>query len=148
MRSLGKTASVMVWTLGLALVLVGCGDDARTPLADDDDDDDDAIIDTTPPAAPTGLQVWASETNLVIEWANNSEADLAGYILEKSTDRGSNWFDLPYVFTDPAYEDVLAARGDYRVRALDIVGNQSGRSSEVTYLIPSGGGPKIPAIAR
>jgi hypothetical protein len=132
---------VALLTLGTTLVLAGCGDDSN-PAGDP------GIIDTTPPSTPEGLIVQSTHTGLQVEWDDNSEADLAGYVLEKSADRGSTWADLTGVLTDSSYEDAFATRADYRVRASDLVGNESSPSTPVTYLAPTGGGPKIPAIPQ
>ncbi len=128
--------------------LSGCGDDAGSNLAALQDDEDDTVVDTTPPNTPAGLVVHDSPTNLVIEWAPNSEGDLAGYILEKSMDRGTTWSEFEFLVTDTFFEDDYASRADYRIRAADLVGNESARSETVTFLIPPGGGPKVPARPR
>ena len=130
--------------------LVGCGDDARTPLADDDDDDDEAIVDTTPPRRRSGLHVWADHDESRHRVDDNSEADLAGYILEKSTDRGSNWFDLAVRLHRVGVRRRTRGARRLSCRRSTLVGNESGRSHGASHVpAPSGGGPKIPAgLAR
>ena len=41
--------------------------------------------DTTPPLAPTGLAATGSSTGIALDWADNTEADLAGYNVYRST---------------------------------------------------------------
>jgi hypothetical protein len=125
------------FAVAAVLVLAGCGDEATLI--------DQTPVDTTPPATPVGLAVTATETTLVVEWDDNSEADLAGYVLEKSTDRGNTWNVVPGLLVASDYVDTYAARADYRVSAQDFTGNQSANSPAVTYLQPSDPGPKVPA---
>lgn len=121
-----------------ALLLAGCSDDAGTPFQNEE-------LDTTPPATPSGLTVSATQTTLVVEWADNSEADLAGYVLEKSEDRGNRWSTIGGLLVSSSFEDVYASRADYRVRAKDFTGNESANSPAITYIGPTGPGPKTPA---
>jgi len=121
-----------------ALVLAGCSDEAGTPFNNQE-------LDTTPSATPVGLAVTATETTLVVEWDDNSEADLAGYVLEKSNDRGNTWTTVPGLLSASDYVDAYAGRADYRVSAQDFTGNQSANSPAVTYIKPTEHGPKTPA---
>ena len=126
--------------IATALALAGCGDEAGNPI-----DNNNEELDTTPPSTPAGLTVWAGETALVVEWNDNSEADLAGYVLEKSTDRGNQWDTVGGLLLSSQFEDVYASRADYRVRAQDLTGNESANSPIITYLHPSDPSPKVPA---
>jgi len=122
-----------------ALLLAGCSDnETGSPFHNQE-------IDMTPPATPTGLAVSATETTLVVEWADNSEADLAGYLLEKSEDRGNTWSEVGGLLLSSSFEDAYAAHADYRVRAKDFTGNESANSPILTYLAPTGHGPKTPS---
>jgi hypothetical protein len=124
--------------LGALFVLAGCGDDSSAG---------NQPIDTTPPATPTGLRISATETSLIVEWDDNSEADLAGYVLEVSVDYGETWEDRTTLLTTSTFEDAYAFRADYRVRSADVTGNESGASTAATYQAGSGG-PKDPANQR
>jgi hypothetical protein len=125
------------FALAVALALAGCGDDAANPI-------DNTPIDTTPPATPVGLTITHSETTLLVQWDDNSEADLAGYVLEKSVDRGNRWGTVGGLLSSSEFEDVFASRADYRVRAQDLTGNESANSSEITFIAPTGPPPKNP----
>jgi hypothetical protein len=130
--------------LASTLALAGCGDEAGNPLNDDDDD----TIDTTPPSIPTGLAVSYTETTLIVEWEDNSEVDLAGYVLEKSTDRGQRWDTVGGVLLASTYEDTYANRADYRVRARDLTGNESANSAPIVFIGPTDRGPKQPSTPK
>jgi hypothetical protein len=139
MRSLPSRLLTPLLALATSLLFVGCGDDSSSPAG---------TADTTPPATPSGLSLASNVTNVTIEWDDNSEADLAGYIVEKSLDGGATWEDFTDVITTSSYTDALTARADYRVRSTDLVGNESGATAAVTYVLPPDRGPKVPARAR
>jgi hypothetical protein len=126
------------FALAAALALAGCGDEAANPI-------DNTPIDTTPPATPVGLTVAPSETTLLVQWDDNSEADLAGYVLEKSIDRGNRWDTVGGLLLSSQFEDAIASRADYRVRAQDLTGNESANSAAITFIAPTGPPPKTPA---
>jgi len=128
--------------LASTLALAGCGDDAGNPIINDDE------IDTTPPSTPTGLAVSYTETTLIVEWADNSEVDLAGYLLEKSTDRGQRWDSVGGVLLVSTFEDTYANRADYRVRARDLTGNESANTAPIVFIGPTDRGPKQPSIPK
>src|SRR5205823_1341861 len=44
--------------------------------------------DTTPPGAPTGLEAAAGSGSVTLDWADNSEPELAGYDVYRSTASG------------------------------------------------------------
>lgn len=136
-----RKGSLFVGSALLAIGLLGCGDDSG-PTGNQ-------IIDTTPPAVPSGLEVAANGESLQLSWAPNSDADLAGYIVESSPDRGTTWIEETAVLTEATFTDTFASRADYRVRARDLTGNTSAPSAEATFLIGSGGGGgKIPQNQR
>ncbi|MGH2570610.1 MAG: hypothetical protein ACRDGR_05250, partial [bacterium] len=104
-----------------ALVAGGCGQTSET------------VVDTTPPNAPSSLALDPDESSLTISWADNSEADLAGYTLERSMDRGQTWAPVTAdVLTESSYVDTLHGRADYRVAAVDLSDNQSAYSETAT----------------
>jgi hypothetical protein len=130
-RRLLRFVAVPAWA---ALVAAGCGQTSET-----------VEVDTTPPNAPSSLALDPDESSLTISWADNSEADLAGYVLERSMDRGQTWAAVSAaVLTESSYVDALNGRADYRVAAVDLSDNQSAYSETATWVAPSGGPGKTP----
>lgn len=89
-----------------------------------------------PPAAPTGLTATAGNNQVALDWADNVDADLAGYRVYRATTAGGAYSLLtPTPVTASAYTDATAANGTtyrYVVTALDQVGLESAQSSEVS----------------
>ncbi|MGQ0720007.1 MAG: hypothetical protein ACT4PE_00395 [Candidatus Eiseniibacteriota bacterium] len=128
--------------IAAAVVLGGCGDDSGTTPNPDDQ------IDTTPPAVPVNLAVAGSPqaANITVAWDDNAEADLAGYVLERSLDRGATWTAVTVSpLSDASYEDSYYPRADYRVAAVDLSDNQSAFSGARAWIYTRHNGPKIPA---
>jgi len=90
--------------------------------------------DTTPPAVPSGLNAIAGESQVMLSWNANSESDLAGYNVQRST--GGAWSTLnPSLVNDIMYIDTTASNGvtyQYRITAEDAVGNESAPSAAVS----------------
>jgi hypothetical protein len=88
----------------------------------------DATPDTTPPAAPTGLTATASSATVTLDWADNTEADLASYRVFRQNADGT-WPTTPTGTTTlSAFTEGGLANGTtytYRVTAVDTAGNQS-----------------------
>ena len=90
--------------------------------------------DTDPPAAPTGLAATAGPLSANLDWDDNTEGDLAGYRVFRSTVSG--------VFSDPAIAQIGATSAYtdtgltasvtyyYIVKAEDVSGNLSTASNE------------------
>ncbi len=91
---------------------------------------------TTPPAAPTGLVAIGGDDVVELDWADNGEADLAGYFVYRATASGGpyskrNWSPL----AASAYTDTAVANGvtyHYVVTAADVSGNESTASGEAS----------------
>lgn len=92
--------------------------------------------DSTPPAAPTGLSVVAGDGVVMLDWNENSEGDLAGYTVYRSTIAGG-----PYVPVNAAllpassHVDHTVINGItyyYVVTASDTNANESGYSTEAS----------------
>ena len=93
--------------------------------------------DTTAPAAPTGLSADAGDASVDLTWDANTESDLAGFRVYRSTspDVSTDGDGIAGLVTDPSYTDdgVVNDRTFYYVvTAVDDAGNASGASNEVT----------------
>lgn len=92
--------------------------------------------DVTPPAAPSGLSATAGNGTVALDWANNTEADLAGYVVHRATSAaGPFTAQNATLLLASAYADSAVANGTtyyYRVTAVDTSGNESGNSATVS----------------
>jgi hypothetical protein len=102
-----------------------------------------APIDTYPPAAPEKPSIGASPGKLSIFWVANSEPDLAGYYLYRSTDPSlpkDKWTRLtPTLYTKTTFADENVEAGKtyyYYVVAVDNAGNTSPLSEVVSETVP------------
>jgi len=89
--------------------------------------------DTFPPAPPAGLRAAASAASIELSWDANTEPDLAGYRVYRSTNGGA-FEKIADGNEIPAYSDRAVERGKtyrYAVTAIDKSNNESGRSAEV-----------------
>jgi fibronectin type 3 domain-containing protein len=92
--------------------------------------DDDGL----PPAVPTGLNLYsASDGEILIEWRNNSEADLKGYNVYKSTD-DTRFVNTAFTTDNYFIDDSLAYDSTYlyRISAVDIWARESSLSPEIS----------------
>ena len=91
--------------------------------------------DTTPPAAPASLTAVAGDRKATLDWADNADADLAGYRVHRRNPNGS-WPAAPLAQTAAsAYTATGLKNGTsytFRVTAYDAAGNESGPSNQVT----------------
>lgn len=94
----------------------------------------------------------AATIRLTLQWDANTEADLAGYRLYKSTTSGSYTFGAAnavasYGKVTTGAADVTGAEGQrvyFVLTAFDLTGNESGPSNEVSYVIPDTTPPAAP----
>jgi hypothetical protein len=100
------------------------------------------MTDRFAPAAPTGLAAVPSTDGSVagidLSWQANTEADVAGYNVYRR--EGSSGFErlTAKPVLGPAFSDTKAISGStyiYRVTAVDVSGNESSPSSEVTETV-------------
>src|SRR5215211_6171073 len=102
--------------------------------------------DTTPPAQPQGLLALPGDGSVSLSWTPNSDADLAGYNVYRSTTSPVPTTGTPMngsaLLTSPSYVDVGVSNGTtyhYVVVAVDNAGNPSVASAEaVATPVPSG----------
>jgi hypothetical protein len=81
-----------------------------------------------PPAAPTALGTVVTSISIDLDWANNAEADLAGYNVYRAAQSGGPYTKLnSALLTASQYSDRSAPRGTsyYRVTAVDLGGHES-----------------------
>jgi fibronectin type 3 domain-containing protein len=90
--------------------------------------------DTEPPAAPANLTAVPGDALVSLDWDDNTELDLAGYSVYRSTAQGTNHTLLVSNLTSSAHIDNTALNDTayyYAVTAWDASGNESARSKEV-----------------
>ena len=100
-------------------------------------DDQPGTTDLTPPNAPTGLIVTSAGNQTVsLNWNDNSDSDLAGYNVYRSTTSGSGYVKVNSSLVNPsAYTDNSVTNGTtyyYVVTAVDTHSNESADSIEVS----------------
>ena len=106
--------------------------------------------DTTPPGAPTALTAMGGDRSVALNWADNGEADLAGYRVYRRNADGT-WPATPTATTtSSSYTDSGLTNGTaytYRVTAYDKSSNESAPSSTTTATptAPAAGDPVVGA---
>ncbi len=110
----------------LVMLLLGIGCERPT--------DNNQTNDGVPPAVPVGVRIYyASDGEILVEWFSNTEPDLKGYNvyrkINKSVYQFLSFTNKSYYFDDSLnYEDEYF----YRISALDIWGEESELSAEVS----------------
>lgn len=93
-------------------------------------------IDTAPPAAPNGVQAVSQTDGIHLNWAANTEPDLAGYNVYRRVGGGGAMKLNSGLLTQPHYVDVSAPTGGqsivYEVSAVDVHGNESAHTPITT----------------
>jgi O-glycosyl hydrolase len=96
----------------------------------------DAMTQSAPPAAPTGLTATAGDCSVALNWNANSEADLAGYNVYRSTTLGSGYIQLnSSLLNSPEFTDNDVSyyiTYYYVVTAVDTYDYESSYSNEVS----------------
>lgn len=85
----------------------------------------------SPPAAPTGLTVNAFYSAVELNWDDNTEGDLAGYTVYRSTSSGSSGSVIATGLTTSDYTDDTVVNDTtyyYSVTATDVFTNESAHS--------------------
>jgi len=108
-------------------------------------DDQPSEGDTIPPAAPTGLTATPSTGTVTLTWNSNTEGDLYGYDIYRSTTPGGETTRLNLVRSKTsAYTDTNVAGTRtyyYIVTAVDTNFNSSADSIEVSATVPADSTP-------
>ena len=118
------------------------------PLESADSSEVSATPVDAPPAAPTGLAATPQNAQIFLNWNDNSEPDLSGYNVHRSTTPGGPYTKIngPEVSTSD-FVDTGLTNGTtyyYVVTAVDTGSNESGNSSEVNAT-PAATPPSAPA---
>jgi len=99
--------------------------------------------DIFPPAVPTGLQAVYSGPGqrpfIDLIWAPDTDADLAGYNVYRHEDNAQPIKLNSELIKTPAYRDTNVVPGKtyfYSISAVDIRGNESSRSEDVSETVP------------
>lgn len=91
--------------------------------------------DTIPPTAPTGLTATAGDNSVALNWADNTEADLASYNVKCATVSGGAYTTIATGVATSAYTDSTAVNGTtyyYVVSAVDTSSNESANGNEAS----------------
>lgn len=106
---------------------------------------------TTPPAVPTGLSVTSAlNGEVVLDWNDNTEGDLAGYNVYRSLSAGSGYAKINgSVLTSSGYTDPGRTNGTtyyYKVSAVDTEStpNESAQSAYVSATVVDTIAPATP----
>ncbi|MGA1224448.1 MAG: S8 family serine peptidase [Phycisphaerales bacterium] len=101
--------------------------------------------DTTPPDAPTGLTATAGQGQVTLGWTANSEADLAGYRVYRSTTNGSGYVEVTTsAISSTSFTDSGLNAGTtyyFVIRAVDTSGNASSNSNQASATPTAPPGP-------
>lgn len=93
--------------------------------------------DSEPPSAPTDLTAVSSNSSVQLSWNTNSESDLAGYYVYRSTSSGGYTIACSGLVVGTSFVDSGLAAGTYYyvVRAVDLSDNLSDFSNEVSVTV-------------
>ena len=102
----------------------------------------------TPPAPPTGLSASAGDGTIDLNWSANSEPDIAGYNVSRSTTSGGAYTQLNgTLLTGTFYNDVSVSNGTtyyYVVTAVNTSSQSSAPSAEASATPADGTPPSSP----
>jgi fibronectin type 3 domain-containing protein len=97
--------------------------------------------DTTSPAAPAGFIATGGDGIVTLDWADNTETDIARYTVHRSTTSGGPYDAIATNLTFSSYSDTSVTNGTtyhYVVTAADTSLNESGNSAQAS------GTPQLP----
>jgi hypothetical protein len=95
-------------------------------------------IDNEPPAIPRGLRSITGDEEVLLVWYQNTEPDLAGYRIYRSTEAFGLYYEIGETNLDYFLDFGLVngATYYYAVTAFDYEGNESELSHEIVYDTP------------
>jgi parallel beta-helix repeat protein len=102
-------------------------------------------IDTTPPASPQELRASGYNGLVILEWAKNSEADLAGYHIYRSNTPLTGFDDIGNTEFNRYKDEGVSNLQKYyfKVSAIDRAGNESKRTDAVIGMAVAPGPTKV-----
>lgn len=107
------------------------------------------LADTTPPTVPTNLTASGASSQIDLSWsASTDNVEVAGYDVERCQGSGCGSFVQISSATGTSYSDPGVSEGvtyEYRVRAFDEAGNDSGYSNTAGTSLPDTVPPSVPA---
>jgi len=95
-------------------------------------------VDVFPPAVPAGLNAATAPNSIELSWEGDTEPDLAGYRVYRSTGAGP-FEQIGEMVLVPSFSDRAVEHGKtyrYAVSAVDKTGNESARSGPVEATLP------------
>jgi fibronectin type 3 domain-containing protein len=98
------------------------------------------VTGNAPPAAPVGVTATAIATDVVLDWSDNTESDLAGYQLYRRTGSSGPFSQIGSILTTSMFTDPDLIQGttySYVVTALDASGLESAQSAVVSATVLS-----------
>jgi len=130
--------------LAAAVIVVAEPGRPELEIASEDTPPEQVVAhDIFPPAVPSGLQAVFSgeEPNRFIDlvWSPDTDADLAGYNVYRREEGSQPYRINSSLIKTPAYRDPRVQPGKkyfYAVSAVDVRGNESGRSDEASETVP------------
>ncbi|MFO8006838.1 MAG: PA14 domain-containing protein, partial [Candidatus Brocadiia bacterium] len=117
-------------------------DTSANESADSNQDCATTQADTTAPAAPTNLTATAGDTQVSLDWDDNTEPDLDGYYVYRDTSSGGPYTQIATVYGASNHTDTGLTNGTtyyYVVTAFDTSANESGYSNEASATPQVGG---------
>jgi hypothetical protein len=94
--------------------------------------------DRFPPAAPGALTALPSVNSIELAWTRNAEPDFKGYNVYRAEGDGP-FQKIASLVAAPAYSDNMVGKSKryrYAITAVDLVGNESGRSGTAEAVLP------------